>query len=110
MKRGEDEKSVIDGVSIPITGDTLSVSTLNMLALFWINKIHPELLSIVRTEYSKELRDNYPLAGLVPRIALSVDALLSKYDKVPSVRSLEVKGEVHGQSDAEVNKVTFGAK
>ena len=42
-------------------------------------------MKIVRTEYSKELRDNTALAALVPRISLSVDAMLSKYDKVPAV-------------------------
>ena len=57
----------VDGITVPTTGDQLTVSHLNLLALQWILKIHPDLLSIVRTEYSKELRDNQPLSSLVPQ-------------------------------------------
>ena len=81
---GKQEYSV-EGIKVPPAGDSLSVSMLNMLALRWLDKIHPELLSIIRTEYSKELRDNMPLSSLVPRISLSIDALLLKYDKMPAI-------------------------
>ena len=80
---------------------------LNMLTLRWLEKIHPDLLSIVRTEYSKELRDSFPISGLVPRISLSIDALLAKYDKLPTVKAVQ---EAHGQSDVDVNRITFGAR
>ena len=36
MKRATDEKSTVDGVTIPVGGDKLSVSMLNMLALRWL--------------------------------------------------------------------------
>ena len=75
----------VDGIFVATGGDQLTVSMLNMIAQQWFQKLHPELLKIVRTEYSKELRDNTALAALVPRISLSVDAMLSKYDKVPAV-------------------------
>ena len=67
-------------------------------------------MGIVRTEYSKELRENHPISDLVPRISLSVDALLAKYDKVPVVAKVSAE-EVCRQSDeAEIKKVNFGAK
>ena len=94
----------VDGIAIPEGGDQLSVSLLNLVALQWINKIHPELLQIVRTEYAKELRENVALAALVPRIALSIDAMLSKYDKVPTIMMVKDGREAHGQ-DSEQNNV-----
>ena len=47
--------NLVNGVDVPPEGDKISVSFMNMVTLFWIQKIHPEFLSIVRTEYSKEL-------------------------------------------------------
>ena len=98
----------VDGVEIPTAGDQLSVSLLNLVALQWVNKIHPELLQIVRTEYAKELRENVALAALVPRIALSIDAMLSKYDKIPAVALVKNGKEAHGQdlnADEKIMKV-----
>ena len=95
----------MDGVPIPTTGDQLSVSLLNMVALQWINKIHPELLQIIRTEYAKELRENVALAALVPRIALSIDAMLSKYDKIPAVALVKNGREAHGQDEGAQEKI-----
>ena len=36
------------------SADTLSISLLNMVALQWMRKCHPQLISIVRKEYSIE--------------------------------------------------------
>ena len=83
----------IDSVTVPQTGDALTVSLLNLIALVWLQKIHPDLLKIVRTEYAKELRDNTAMAALVPRISLSIDAMLVKYDKVAAINM--VSNEVH---------------
>ena len=75
----------VAGVLVAAVSDKLTVSMLNMIALSWIQKTHPELLKIIRTEYSKELCENIALASLVPRISLSVDAMLLKYDKMPAI-------------------------
>ena len=88
--------NLVNGVIVPPEGDKISVSLMNMVTLFWIQKIHPEFLSIVRTEYSKELRDNVPIASLVPRIALSADALLMKYDKSSAVNMVSDDHQVQG--------------
>ena len=78
----------VDGAIVPNGGDRISVSHSNLLALIWLRKVHPELVNIVRTEYSLELRENKPLASLVPRIAVNVDNLLSKYDKISGVNAV----------------------
>ena len=79
---------MVEGVTVPVGGDKLTVSHSNLVALMWLRKIHPELISIVRTEYSLELRDNKPLASLVPRIAVNVDNLLAKYDKIGGINRI----------------------
>ena len=56
-----------DGVSAGSTGDTISVTPMNLVAVQWLRKINPALLDIVRTEYATELRENKPLASLVPK-------------------------------------------
>ena len=78
-----------DGIVVPSGGDKITVSHANLVAMLWLQKIHPELLNIVRTEYSLELRENKPLASLVPRIAVNVDNLLLKYDKIGNVNYLK---------------------
>ena len=82
----------VDGAIVPEGGDTITVSHANLIALTWLRKVHPELLNIVRTEYSLELRDNRPLAGLVPRIAVNIDNLLAKYDKINCVNNMQCTG------------------
>ena len=109
MKRNGRQNVEVDGIFVPDNGDDLSVSMLNLVAIQWINKIHPELLTIVRTEYAKDLRDDTPIASLVPRISLSIDALLSKYDKLPSVA--EISTEARNQCatiESSVLKVSAG--
>ena len=99
MPHSTKEEHTVDGLKVPPAGDTLSVSMLNLLALRWLEKIHPDLLDIVRTEYSKELRDNTPLSLLVPRIALCVDALLAKYDKTPAIARTSAADTAQGHED-----------
>ena len=106
-KRGGD--NTVDGTVVPAGGDKITVTMMNMVAMLWLDKIHPDLLSIIRTEYSKELRDNVAMSQLVPRISMSIDALLAKYEKVPAVNKLSLQDEVHGQDDpADVYRVQGG--
>ena len=49
--------------------DKMTISLMNMVAIQWLRKINPELIEIVKTDYSTELRSNIQLADLVPRIA-----------------------------------------
>ena len=87
--------------------DTLSISLMNMTALQWLRKTHHDLIEIVRTEYSVELRDNVQLAELVPRIALNIDSLLKRYNK--GVTSNQISSHDHEVvDDATINK-TWGS-
>ena len=96
LVKGHKSKATnLEGIDIPAGGDVLSASLLNLITLQWIEKIHPDLMTIIRTEYAKELREDVSLFTLVPRISLSIDAMLAKYDKVPSIAKLA--GEVCGQ-------------
>ena len=95
--------NLVNGVAVPPEGDKISVSLMNLVTLFWIKQIRPEFMNIVRTEYSKELRDNVPIASLVPRIALSADALLMKYDKTSAVNRISDDQQVQGQVDDAVS-------
>ena len=61
--------------------DKMTISLMNMVALQWLRKTSPDLIEIVKTEYSTELRSDIQLADLVPRIAPNIDALLKRYDK-----------------------------
>ena len=104
----------VDGVLVPDGGDALTVSHLNLIALLWLDKLSPDLLNIVRTEYAKELRDNEPLAGLVPRISQNVDHLLLKYEKPPATHGATVNlvhEQVSEQAEpAEVYRLRGGGR
>ena len=88
-----DENVMVEGVSCQAGGDKISVSHANLITLMWLRKIHPELISIIKTEYSMELRDNKPLASLVPRISVNIDNLLAKYDKAGQVNLIQPEDE-----------------
>ena len=64
---------------INVRADTMSISLMNLVALQWLRKSHPQLIEIVRTEYSTELRRGDQLAALVPRIAPNVESLLARH-------------------------------
>ena len=60
----------------------MSVSLMNFVAMDWLHRINPNLIDIVKTDYSRELRENIQLSSLVPRISLNIDAMLSRHDVV----------------------------
>lgn len=59
--------------------DTMSISLMNLVALQWLRKCHPQLVEIVRTEYCTELRRGDQLAALVPKIAPNIESLLARH-------------------------------
>ena len=62
-------------------GESMTVALMNFIALDWLNKINPHLVSIVKNDYSPELRDNVQLSDLVPRISNNIfDAFSPQYD------------------------------
>ena len=62
-----------------ITNDSMTISLMNHVALQWLRKIDPQLINIIRTEYSVELRRGDQLSALVPTIAPNIDSLLTRH-------------------------------
>ena len=59
--------------------DVMTISLQNHIALQWLRKINPQLISLVRVEYCDELKAGTQLAALVPRISVNIDALLARH-------------------------------
>ena len=52
---------VVDGINTGENGEKMTVGLMNFIAMDWLFKINPHLISIVKTEYSRELRENIPI-------------------------------------------------
>ena len=91
----------VDGIVAGQAGEQMSIHLMNFVAMDWLGRINGQLIDIVKKEYSRELRENTQLAELVPRIAVNVDALLSRHDVVGGVEKLSLDDE----DDVPVDKV-----
>ena len=76
---------LVDGINNGPTGENMTIALMNFVAMDWLVKINPQLMQIVKTEYSRELRENTQLVQLVPRIATNNDAMLTRHDIVSNV-------------------------
>ena len=72
---------------------------MNVVALHWLHKSDEggNLIDIVRTEYSAQLKSGVQLAHLVPTIAYNIDSLLSRHSS-SSVQKAGVNEE-HDDGD-----------
>ena len=84
------ENITVDGITSGARGDSLTISHMNLITLQWLRNINPNLVSIIKTEYSLELRQNTQLSALVPRISVNIDNLLSRYDGNPAVQRFQI--------------------
>ena len=98
------ENVEVDGISSGPTGEKMTISLLNMVALQWLQKINSQLVDIVKLEYSKELRGAQQLSSLVPRIANNIDTMLSRHNVVGGVEKVTIDQEPM------VNKTSFKQK
>ena len=64
---------------VNIQDDTLTVSLMNLVALQWLRKCHPNLNETIQNEYSTELRKGEELASVAPSIAPNIDSLIARY-------------------------------
>ena len=64
---------------VALSANKMSITLMNMVALQWLRKTNKDLIDVVQIEYSTELKGDVQLADLVPRIALNVDSLLTRY-------------------------------
>ena len=84
---------LVDGINSGPTGENMTIALMNFVAMDWLVKINPQLIQIVKTEYSRELRENVQLVQLVPRIAINIDAMLARHDMVSNVNKLCITEE-----------------
>ena len=80
----------LDGISTGETGEKMTIGMMNLVAIDWLRKINPQLIDIVKVEYSRELREDVQLASLVPRIANNIDAMLNRHNVVGDISSLQI--------------------
>ena len=99
LKRG----ATVEG-NVLAADETLSHSHKNLIALNWTQKLSSNLLSIVKLEKHKELKEGIQLFALVNDIAKNVDEWLKRHGcKMPD-RSNDV---LHVQADSQVRNVRF---
>ena len=96
-----------DGINTGANGETMTLHLMNHVAMDWLQRIDVRLINIVKTEYSRELRDNTQLCELVPRIANNIEALLSRHDIVGGVEKLAVVDDEDAPVD-KVHRVRYG--
>ena len=94
----------IDGIATGPSGEKMTVALMNFVAMDWLNKINPHLIGIIRTEYSKELRDNTQLVELVPRLATNINSMLSRHDIVGGSGK---PGPLDNETIDKVNRIKF---
>ena len=93
-------KNMKVGKIINSKDDEMSISLMNHVALQWLRKIDTQLIQIIKTEYSTELRANEQLAHLVPKIAPNIDSLLSRYSS-SSISKISLDTTTVDDNDAE---------
>ena len=82
------------------TGEKMTVTLYNLIALNWLDKIHPSLKDIVRKEYANQFADGKHLCELVSVIAPQVDGMLQRHE----IKSVVVN-KVSDNTPTEVRRV-----
>ena len=78
--------------------DEMTISLMNHVAVQWLRKIDSQLIQIVKTEYSTELRSGEQLADLVPKIAPNIESLLARYSSA-NVNRVSTDNSAGGHDD-----------
>ena len=66
----------------------MSIALMNFVAMNWLSKINRQLINIVKSDYSRELRENTQLVELVQRISNNIDAMLARHEVINNVSKL----------------------
>ena len=80
-------------------GDGFNLSTLNMVAMFWLERVDKRLLQIVKKEYATQLMAGTQLVALVPRIANDMETLLGKLTDLSVNRFQSGGGRGNGRNN-----------
>ena len=88
----------VEGVTVPATGEKLTVALLDSVAIHWLLNIDKRLVSIVKTEFATDLKTKR-LSQLVKQIAQNIDELLIRYDSKDQVALVKSNLTVDQQED-----------
>ena len=80
----------VEGITAPRTGEQLTVALLDSVAIHWLLQIDKRLVSIVKTEFSTDLKTKR-LSQLVKQISQNIDDLLARYDTKDQVSLIQAK-------------------
>ena len=73
----------IKGITINPEGESVTIALLNQITIAWMQAIDSNLVGLVQTAYSKDLkRKNTQIYDLMPDIAENVDELLSRNESL----------------------------
>ena len=78
-----------EGVTSPVRGEQLTIGLLDSIAVHWLLSIDKRLISIIKTEFSAELKTKR-LCQLIKQIATNVDELLAGYSHQDTINSMSV--------------------
>ena len=70
----------VDHVKTGDTGDSLSVTMMDLIALNWIQKIEPRLYDRIKIDFAVRIKAGERLSSLVPDIAKALPGLLKSMD------------------------------
>ena len=73
-----------DNVNTGVEGDKLSVTLMDLAAVYWLGKIAPRLYERVKQDYAVQIKQGIRLSQLVPQIAKAIPGILNTMDRVRS--------------------------
>ena len=81
------EEMEAEGITSPAAGEKLTIGLLDAIAVHWLLSIDKRLVSIIKTEFSSDLKVKR-LSQMVKVIAVHIDELLQRYSQQDTVNSI----------------------
>ena len=81
------EEMEAEGITSPAAGEKLTIGLLDAIAVHWLLSIDKRLVSIIKTEFSSDLKVKR-LSQMVKVIAVNIDELLQRYSQQDTVNSI----------------------
>ena len=92
-----------EGITSQTTGETLSISLLDTIAIHWLITIDKKLVNIVKTEFASELKTKR-LCQMVKVIDPNIDDLLTRYNTKDQISLVKVKTEPYSNSVQQISQ------
>ena len=78
-----------EGVTSPRAGEVMSIALLDSIAIHWLLSIDRQLINIVKTEFSSQLKTKR-LSQMIKPIATNIDELLARYGNRDTVSPIHI--------------------